>query len=250
MQGVSLEVTSGSILAVIGMNGSGKSTLLKCLNGLLKPRSGIVMLDGKNLNKMKREEIAKHVGYVPQRYHEGDLTVFDAVLLGRKPHIYWSPSDYDFDVVNYALQAMEIERYALRPVRELSGGEIQRVMLARAIAQEPKVLLLDEPTSSLDLYHQIEVMNLLYMMAKDMGMAIIFSMHDINLALQFADRFLLLKEGKVYAYGGLEIITPQNIEDVFKVEVSLTQIGDHILVTPLLKSKNNFDFAESVNLGA
>jgi iron complex transport system ATP-binding protein len=123
-------------------------------------------------------------------------------------------------------------------------------MLARAIAQEPKVLLLDEPTSSLDLYHQIEVMNLLYMMAKDMGMAIIFSMHDINLALQFADRFLLLKEGKVYAYGGLEIITPQNIEDVFKVEVSLTQIGDHILVTPLLKSKNNFDFAESVNLGA
>jgi iron complex transport system ATP-binding protein len=231
------------------MNGSGKSTLIKCLNGLLKPWLGVVMLDGNNLSELNRQQIAQKVAYVPQRSPEGELSVFDAVLLGRKPRMRWNPTDRDFEIVNEALHAMGLEEYALRPVRELSGGETQRVALARAITQEPDVLLLDEPTSSLDLHRQFEVMNLLHELARERGMAIIFSVHDINLALRFADKFLLLRDGELYAYGGRDIITPKLIEEVFNVHAIIQHVDDHFVVIPIFGTKKDKNFME-VELGA
>lgn len=239
----------GTTTAILGMNGSGKSTLIKCLNGLLKPWLGVVMLDGDNLSELNRQQISQKVAYVPQRSPEGELSVFDAVLLGRKPHMRWNPTDRDFEVVDEALCAMGLEKYALRPVRELSGGEIQRVALARAIAQEPDALLLDEPTSSLDLHRQFEVMNLLCELARERGMAIIFSLHDINLALRFADKFLLLRDGEVYAYGGREILTPKLIEEVFDVPVVMQRVDDHFIVIPTFETKKERNFTK-VEVGA
>ena len=238
MQGVSISVDRGTITAVLGMNGSGKTTIIKCLNGLLKPWYGVVMLDGESLSTLNREQIARKVAYVPQRSYESDLSVFDAVLLGRKPHIKWNPSNIDLEIVSDALRTMGLEEYALRPVRELSGGEIQRVALARALAQEAEVLLLDEPTSSLDLHRQLEVMNLLCELAREKGMAIVLSVHDINLALRFADKFLLLRDGRVYAYGERDILTPKLIEEVFNVPVVMQHVYDQLIVIPIFDARD------------
>jgi len=151
LQDVSFSVSPGSIVGVLGVNGAGKSTLLKCINRILKPDSGCVLIDNSNVCSMSRSDIARRIGYVPQR-HEGDqLTVFDTVLLGRRPYIEWSVTKRDLEIVSRIIGLMRLEDMALRPVSQLSGGESQKVVLARALAQEPDILLLDEPTSSLDL---------------------------------------------------------------------------------------------------
>jgi iron complex transport system ATP-binding protein len=154
LQDVTFEAPSGQILGVLGVNGAGKSTLLKCINKVLQPHSGSVLLDGTNLLRLRGDAVARRIGYVPQRYNADQVTVFDAVLLGRKPHIKWAATERDLRVVERLLKLMGLEAYALRSVSTLSGGEAQKVVIARALAQEPKVLLLDEPTSSLDLRNQ------------------------------------------------------------------------------------------------
>jgi iron complex transport system ATP-binding protein len=152
LDGVSFDIKPGEILGVLGVNGAGKSTLLKCINRILRPRAGSILLDDQDLRKMRSGEIARHFGYVPQKYTEESITVFDAVLLGRKPYIQWSASTNDLLIVEDMLRRLHLENLALRPVDRLSGGEYQKVVIARALAQEPEILLLDEPTSNLDRY--------------------------------------------------------------------------------------------------
>jgi iron complex transport system ATP-binding protein len=214
----------GQILAVLGVNGAGKSTLLKCLNKILRPGGGKVVLDGKDLLQMKRREVAKHLGYVPQKYGEEPLTVFDSVLLGRKPYIKWAAAENDFRVVEKVLRIMQLEEFAMRRVSELSGGETQKVMIARALAQEPQVLLLDEPVSNLDLKNQLEVMGLITRTVKDQGLSAILSIHDLTLALRFADFFLFLKNGRVHTFGDRSAVTPEVIYGVYGVEVILQDV--------------------------
>jgi iron complex transport system ATP-binding protein len=230
---VSFHLERGQILGILGVNGAGKSTLLKCLNRILRPRMGAVFVDGKSVLKMKGGEIARQIGYVPQKYGEESLTVFDAVLLGRKPHIRWAASEKDLQIVDQILRLMDLADFALRPVNQLSGGETQKVMIARALAQEPDLLLLDEPLSNLDLKNQLEVMRLITRAVIHQGIAVIMSVHDLNLALRFADLFLLLKDGRVHMCGGKNDLTPEVIYEVYGVRTVVQECQGYPVVIAL-----------------
>ncbi len=172
-------------------------------------------------------------GYVPQRYGDEPLTVFDTVLLGRKPHIRWAATQKDLEIVEGVLRLMRLEDFVLRPVNQLSGGEAQKVMIARALAQEPEILLLDEPLSNLDLRNQMEVLRLLGNAVRQRGLAAILSVHDLNLALRFSDFFLLLKDGKIHTFAAREAITAEVIEQVYGVRVILQHIQGYPVMIAL-----------------
>ena len=155
---VNFEVKKGDFISILGVNGSGKSTLMKCINRILRFKEGMIFVEDRDLKQMKAIEIAQKIGYVPQTSEKGFVTVFDAVLLGRKPYIKWDVSQKDIELTEEILKIMGLEEYSLRYINELSGGELQKVVIARALVQEPQILLLDEPTSDLDLKNQLEVM--------------------------------------------------------------------------------------------
>ncbi|MEW5932741.1 MAG: ABC transporter ATP-binding protein [Bacillota bacterium] len=233
LRGVTLSVDSGELFFILGNNGAGKTTLLRCLNGILRPRKGTVLVEGEDLLPLGRREVARRLGYVAQRHETARFTVFDAVLMGRKPHINWGPAPRDLEVVTGVLRVLGLEGLSLRYLDELSGGELQKVVIARALAQEPRVLLLDEPTSNLDLKNQLEVLKLVRRVARESGIAVLIVMHDLNLALRFGDKFLLLKDGTVFACGGMEVLTPENIAAVYGVPVAVERAGGVPVVVPL-----------------
>ncbi len=182
---------------------------------------------------MNLNELARRFGYVEQQRSGSRLTVFNAVLLGRKPYIQWDITQNDMVIAAQALETLGLTDYALRSLDELSGGELQKVVIARALAQEPEIFLMDEPTSSLDLKNQLEVLNLIRQITRERGIAAVVAIHDLNLALRYADRFILLKEKKIFAAGGPEVITPQNIESVYSVPVAITSLKGNQVVVPL-----------------
>jgi iron complex transport system ATP-binding protein len=230
---ITLELDRGQILAVLGVNGAGKSTFLKCINRILRIRKGSIGLDNDDVLRMKGDEIARHMGYVPQRYGEEELAVFDAVLLGRTPYVKWKADEKDLAIVETTIQQMGLEALAMRPVRTLSGGEMQKVVLARALAQEPDLLLLDEPTSNLDLKNQLEVMGLVQAAVKDRGLSAVICLHDINLAFRYADRFLMLKDGRVHTQGDRHAVTPEAIHQVYGVRAILAEVEGYPIVVAL-----------------
>ncbi|MEW6102237.1 MAG: ABC transporter ATP-binding protein [bacterium] len=235
LKDVSVKVKGEEVISILGPNGSGKSTLLKCINKILKPQKGVIYLDGNETSKFKQKELAKLLGYVPQSSsYSFPLTVFDAVLLGRKPYITWSISFKDKEIVSQILKEMNLEDMMLRYFNELSGGEKQKVLLARALAQEPEVLLLDEPTSNLDLRHQLEVMELISSLAKKKAIAIVMAIHDLNLASRFSDRMLFLTKGKIFAIGQpKEVFTPENIREVYGVEAIISKASVSPYIIPI-----------------
>jgi len=230
LKDICFEVKKGELVSLIGPNGSGKTTLLKCIDGILKPHRGSVFVDGKGVSNMSLKEISKLMGYVPQNVSTASFpfTVFDIVLAGRRPHIGWSVGDEDVAVVTNILNYMGIGHLATRYFSELSGGEQQKVMIARALVQLPQALLLDEPTSNLDIRHQLEVLQMLNHLCKEMGLSVIAAMHDLNLASRFSDKMIMLKDGCIFAAGAPEeVITADNIMAVYGVRahVSLTEDG-------------------------
>lgn len=231
---ISCQFRAGFFYAIIGPNGSGKSTFIRLLNRLLKPRGGLVQVGDVSLEKYSRRELARMMGYVPQSGNNlGTATVFDTVLLGRRPYLSWSPGREDREKAEQILQDFSIEHLALRLTSELSGGELQRVNIARALVQEPRILVLDEPTSSLDLKHQVEVMKLLRDISHR-GITVIIAIHDLNLALRYADNFMLLKNGEIISMGGHEVITEKNLKTLYDVEISKVTRGDQVYVFPAL----------------
>ena len=230
---VTFSVPSGSILGILGRNGVGKSTLLKCMNGILRPQAGAIHLGDENVQNMACHQVARHFGYVPQTGDHLALTVFDAVLLGRRPYLRWAPTAHDLHIVEKVLDTVQLKPLALRPVNSLSGGEQQKVCIARALAQEPDVLLMDEPTSSLDLKNQLRVIHLLVRSVRERGISALVCVHDINLALRFADYFLVLQQGTVYACVPKAEVTGQMIKEVYGVDVIVCQAGAHRVVVPL-----------------
>ena len=232
LRNVSFFLEQGECVAVLGNNGAGKSTLVSCISRLRRPSSGSVLIDGVPVSQMTRNELAQQVSYVAQKNELAHTTVFDAVLLGRKPHMKWGPSDVDYDVAEHALRAVGMEDCRLRYMEQLSGGEQQKVMLARAIAQEPKLMLLDEPTSSLDPRNQYESMELIRHCAHGHHIAVLVVIHDLNLALRFCDRFLFLKDGAVFASGGREAVTSENIQAVYGMEAAVEQFDGIPMVIP------------------
>ncbi len=233
LRDIRFRVEAGQILAVLGVNGAGKSTLLKCVNRVLKPAGGSILLDGREIREMDRNHLARRFGYVPQRRQEEEMLVFDAILLGRKPHIKWTASAKDMEIVERVIHDMGLTALALRPVNKLSGGEAQKVLIGRALAQEPDVLLLDEPTTSLDVKNQLEIMGLLAKTVKERNLLALVSIHDLNMALRFADRFLMLKDGAVYGVVGRNEVTEEMIREVYGVDVTLGTIGGWPVAVPI-----------------
>ena len=232
LDGVGFASEAGSIVAVLGNNGAGKSTLIKCMDRILRPERGSVFVDGEELFKLDRRAHARICAYVPQTPPRGTLSVFDAVLLGRRPYITWDATTHDKDVAAEALAMLGLEDYALRRVDELSGGEQQKVSIARALAQEPRVLLLDEPTSALDPHNQHETMRLTQRITRERGICAVVVLHDLNLAVRYCDRFLFLKDAKVFDYGGREVMTSENIEEVYRMHVHILEYMGIPVVIP------------------
>ncbi len=225
LKDLNLTEEAGHCLAFLGNNGAGKSTFLKCLNRILEPQDGLVVVDGMEIRNTPRTQIAKKLAYVEQYTDVSRLTVYDTVLLGRKPHMHLGPSSEDYAIVDAVIARMQLGDLKLRYIDEISGGELQKVVLARALAQQPKVLLLDEPTASLDLRNQHEVMRLVSRIAKDDGITVVVVIHDLNLALKYCDRFLLIHDGAAYCYGDISVITPETIKTVYGVEVTVTELN-------------------------
>ena len=232
LESVSADIVPGSFLAILGVNGCGKSTFLSCLDGILRPNHGTILLNGRELGAFTREERAQHVAYVAQHSHANQLTVYDSLLLGRKPYVRLSATKEDYAKVDEVIAQLSLEPLALRFVDELSGGEYQKIILARAFVQDPDVLLLDEPTNNLDMANQIEVLSLVREAVDRRGLAAAAVMHDVNQALRFCDRFLMIKDGRVAAYGDAGIITSERVLDVYGVDVDTIEHGPYKLVVP------------------
>ncbi len=220
LKNVCIELAESEMLSVVGPNGAGKSTLLRCIDRILSPQKGCILLDERDIKKMSRMELAKKVGYIPQSTTSiFSATVFDVVLIGRRPHISWRSSEEDTEKVLEILQMLNIEEFAMRDINELSGGQQQKVFIACALSQEPDVLLLDEPTSNLDIRHQLEVMDIIKNIVIEKGIAAIMAIHDLNLAARYADRIIMMNSGKIFAAGNpASVLTPENIRHVYGVE--------------------------------
>ena len=231
---VSFSAPSGSCMAILGNNGTGKSTLLKCFAHLLRPQSGRVLVDGEDLLSMSFSQAARTVALVSQNAPASRLTVYDMVLLGRKPYMKWDFSDQDRALTEEALTLLGLEKLALRYADQLSGGEQQKVQLARALVQQPRLLLLDEPTSNLDLRNQYEVLELVSSLCRERNITAVVVIHDLNLALRFCDRFLLLHGGQVYACGDTSAVTPRAIREVYGMEAAVRQVDGVPIVVPAL----------------
>lgn len=229
---VSLSLEKGECLAILGTNGAGKSTLLKCIDKILKIEKGKINIDGIDYKNIKSRELAKKIAYVSQSSKISRMTVFDSVLIGRKPYIKWDVTEKDLNIVESTLKALKLEDYSLRYIDELSGGEVQKILIARALVQNPKILMLDEPTSNLDLKNQLEVISIIKNVVRTKNISAIVTIHDLNMALKLADKFILLKNGGVFASGGKEIITAENIEYVYSVTVKVCQFNKEMFIIP------------------
>jgi iron complex transport system ATP-binding protein len=232
LKDISFTAHPGQCLAILGNNGAGKSTLIKCIGKILTPHSGTVLLGDGNLLNLSLSSLAKKVAYVSQSYETTRFTVFDTILLGRKPYIRFTPSPRDYALVEDLLEKLGLTSLAMAYIDELSGGELQQVMLARALAQEPQLLLLDEPTSNLDLKNQHHILRLVRQIAKSENICVILVIHDINLALQYCDRFLLIKDHGIYACGGKEVVSAKAIADVYGLSVTLEDFQGVRMVVP------------------
>lgn len=231
LEGASFQVRSGEFLAIIGPNGSGKSTLLRCISRGLRPVGGSILLDGADVRSMTPGDVARRLAVVPQEDNlDLEFGVGEAVLMGRQPHLgrFQPEGPADWEIAHRAMAWTDVLPLAGRPVSGLSGGERQRVLIARALTQEPKVLLLDEPTSHLDVNYQVEILDLLSRLNREKGLTVIAVMHDLNLAAQYFDRFMLLSQGRILALGNAgEVLTASNLKKSYGGEVSVSQHPVH-----------------------
>ena len=250
LKDIDFSCRTGELIAILGVNGAGKSTLLKCMNKILKPQTGIVEIESKNINDYSIIELAKSISYVPQSVMTNfSMDVFDVVMLGRRPHISWRISDEDRDKVSKTLQIFDLEDFAFRRFDQLSGGERQRVIIAKAVAQNPSLFLFDEPTSDLDLRNQIEVMKRIRELIdmKNEKISALVAVHDINLACRFADRILLLHEGKIKAFDTPEsVLNEQNIAEVFGVTCTILSATDESPMRVLVGDEIKFHSASII----
>jgi iron complex transport system ATP-binding protein len=234
LKDVNLDIGVRDVLAILGPNGVGKTTLLRCMNAILPPSAGAILIEGEDLLSLNRSAISRRIAYVPQRSEAGRVSVFDAVLLGRKPHITWDVTGRDLRIVQNILERLDLTGLSLRNLDQISGGELQKVAIARALVQEPGVLLLDEPTSSLDLKNQIDILTLLKQVAREHSVTALMTMHDINLAARFATKFVLMKDGRIHAAGNEDILTSEIIEEVYSVPVSVVHQHGKPVIIPII----------------
>lgn len=234
LENVGFSVEGGTFCALIGPNGAGKSTILKCINGILTPSSGTVFADGIDVFSLTLKERAAIFGYVPQFMAVNPcLNVIETVISGRMPHMRSRVTRVDIEQAERVLVYMGLEEFSFRPLHQLSGGERQRALIARAMAQEPKVLLLDEPTSNLDLRYQLETMHILKEMSAEHHISVIAVIHDLNSVLRFSDQAVLLHSGVVRSDGKPgQVITKENLAETFRISAEFTQSGGIPIMVP------------------
>ncbi len=235
LKDICIELAASEMLGVVGPNGAGKSTLIRCIDRILKPQRGIILLDEQDIKEMQLRELAKKMGYIPQSTARVfPATVFDTVLLGRRPHLGWRSSEEDTEKVLETLKLLNIENLAMRDINELSGGQQQKVIIARALTQEPDVLLLDEPTSNLDIRHQLEVMDVIKNITIEKGISAIMAIHDLNLAARYTDRIIIMNGGHIFAAGEpFSVLTTENIKTAYGVEVEVNKHGGKPYIVPI-----------------
>ena len=230
LNGVELSLPAGQIGVLLGPNGAGKTTLFRLLLGLLRPEGGTIRFEGEDLLRMDRRQRARRIAYVPQSLQFGALRVFDTVLMGRIAHFGYKPGRADEAATERILRDMGLEALSERNVEELSGGERQKVAIARALAQEPRLLILDEPTGNLDLANEQLLLAEARRLSREQGVGILTSLHDLNQALALGDRFFLLREGRIRAAGGPEILTEDAIREIYGAEVRVLNIDGFPLI--------------------
>jgi iron complex transport system ATP-binding protein len=235
---IHLSLHPGEWLSLVGANGSGKSTLLKLMSRILAPQQGVVLLEGKTIHTQPAQAVARQMAFLPQQHTlPPGLTVQQLVSLGRSPHQPWwqwelNPQDRQW--VNRAIADVHLEAFRDHPVENLSGGERQRAFLALALAQAPQVLLLDEPTTYLDVRYQLELLDLLQHLNQTQTLSIITVLHDLNLALRYSDRLAMLKDGCLWAIGTpADITTPENLRQVFGIEATFMHTAIGLQICPL-----------------
>ena len=223
LKDITLDINGPQLVSIIGPNGVGKSTLIHCIDKILTPNKGSVLINDIDIKDVPLKELAKQVGYVPYAAHDAfPLSVVDTILMGRHPHSSWKSLDEDLDVVYSVLDLLNIRDLAMRNFDELSAGQHQKVMIARGLVQEPQILLLDEPTSNLDIKHQMEVTRILKDLSLEKGILVIMISHDLNIAAKYSDNMIMLYEGGVYAVGTpLEVLTKDNIKTVYGVDCEI-----------------------------
>jgi len=251
---ISLEVKPGDFVGILGPNGSGKTTLLKSISRVLKPHGGSIFIDRDDIYSLKPIEVAKNMAVVPQDSSVGfDFSVMDVVLMGRNPHLgkFQMETKKDVEIARKAMELTNTWGFADRSIHELSGGERQRVIIARALAQEPKILLLDEPMSHLDIINQLEIMDLVKSLCVKSGLAVIAVIHDLNMAARYCNSALLLKTGKVFAIGKIdEVLTSDNIRSVFAVDAIVRNnlVTNSLFIIPLSPKKYSADKKCSIHM--
>lgn len=240
LDNINLKIKKGEFIGIIGPNGSGKTTLLKNICKVLKPYKGVVIIDNKT--EYKPKELARKLAVVVDISPNFNFTVFETVLMGRSPHLGFLESEKEHDV-NIAKRAMKLTNtihLADKYVAELSSGEKQRVLIAQCLTQEPKIVLLDEPTSHLDISHSIEILDLIHALNKENNITVLTILHDLNLASQYCDRLILLNKGKIFCSGRVnEVLSRKNIEEVYKINVNIKkdEFSGKLIIHPFKKRR-------------
>lgn len=232
---VDFEIQTGKICSLLGANGAGKSTLIKCINGILKPQKGTILANGQNLNNLTHKQRVQNIGYVPQSVQTEDsgLNTLETVLSGRVPYLKGRLKPADYEIAFEALKAMSLETHALKLLGQLSGGERQRVFIARALAQQAKIMLLDEPTSNLDLRFQLETMEIIKELSVKQGITILAIMHDLNIAIAYSDQIIFLKNSRIhYSNVPSKAIRKESVEEVYGVKVAFVQVEGKDYIIP------------------
>lgn len=230
LRDVNVTLSEGEVGILLGRNGSGKTTLFKNILGLETPETGSVLFDGEELTKLPRRERARRIAYVPQHIHFGALSVYDSILMGRVSYFGLRAGREDYAVVDEIMADMGLESFATRNAEALSGGEKQKVAIARALAQEPRLLIFDEPTGNLDIANEELIIAEARKLAREKGISILSSLHDLNQALRMGDRFYLMKEGSIRYTGTQEVLTAPTIRDVFGIEVKILQVENRKII--------------------
>ena len=230
LNNLSLTLLDNKIGVILGKNGAGKSTLFKNILGILKPNEGSIIIDNINLNTLSRKERAKKISYVPQDISFGELNVFDSVLVGRLSNFNFFSRYEDEQITKKIIKEMSLEKIMNKNVNELSGGEKQKVAIARALVQEANVLIFDEPTGNLDVSNEQLILKEARKIVKEKNVSILISIHDLNLALQYGDYFYFLKDGYIKYHGGKEIFTKEIIRDIFDIEVNIVTIQNQKVI--------------------
>lgn len=221
LKDICFDLQQGELTVILGPNGVGKTTLLKCLNKILMPQHGDIFIGKNNVRTMNIKEVARHIAYVAQTSEAARMTVFDAILMGRGPHIRYRASKADLIKVDAVIRHLNLSKLSLKYLNQMSGGELQKVCIARALVQQTDFLLLDEPTASLDLKNQTHLLGLIRDIIKDHNMAAVMTMHDLNTAMRYADKYIFLKDATIYSTGNICDITPQMVEDVYDIKVDI-----------------------------